>query len=520
MNMVPPISIHKKFSRGCELVISYQFRDKNRVSKLKRSFVEERGGVCQRVKSALTACGSCSSLVELTINQARLRITDIEELVRFLRRHSRFMSLTFKTCLLERMDAILPLFRLLAKSQESQLQTISFIAVEVLEEDQDMSRHNSVPLTTHSCMVRPFLKLDIDVPAMSKLTLQNVDLSGASDGRLLANFFERNNHTKSLEMYQSMLGPQGSEELSKAMVGSASAGLKELNLRYCSLDDFNGVPLLVRQVGSSTSSITKLGLYRNRSAPAIILQLLGTVLRETRSLQELILSDSPFLFGLASASTATNRANHDNTNDENNAEHETSVLDLFLQQLGLNETLRSLNIVCCGLTSSMIAPIIRALENKSQFTSLRLRGSRLEEEGLDQLVTSLPKLSCLQSLEIFCSADRLQSSTVEAFSTAAQQHDTLVEFEGSGWLDSKHDALLQHICLRNDLLSKSRSLLLLPDDSTPVSLWPHALSKLFHAEPTKIHDRSCKGDDDERDCGHTAAFAVLQGIQSLLVKQK
>mmetsp|Transcript_406 Transcript_406/g.1118 ORF Transcript_406/g.1118 Transcript_406/m.1118 type:complete len:538 (+) Transcript_406:243-1856(+) len=514
-----------------ELIVSYQVRDRNRVLKLQRAIGQR--GVSRRVNAALTA-GSCHHIQggasnkrcslenDLVISQARLRKVDFEALSQFLARHLHFETISFQAVLLERIDAMFPLLEFLSNQHDCQIKMMSFTATEVLDpSDKDGLRSNSGRRNTSNIagsIVRPLLdQFPSHIASIWKLTLRNVDLSGAEDGELLSRFLSKSPDTRALEMYQSILGPQGSRAICPKLIGSF--GLRELYLRYCNLDEINGVSDLVQQVGAPESSVVTLGLYRNRSPPSLILTQLASVLKTTKSLQNLILSDSPFLF--------FSDPNASNVDDD------ASALQNFVKALAKNQTLQSLKIVCCGLRGSLIGPLIQAVEHKMNFTSLRLRGSRLEESGLIQLARSLPKLPKIATLEIFCSGDNLTPESIHEFGCVARQHTQLVEFEGSGWLDHQSQVHLNQICIRNMLLSKSN--VLVKETLVPLGLWPHALAQTLsnsHCQqpgggkvevdhhlqrPNRHNTYYPYGKGRIPECGLSAAFIMIQAVQGFMV---
>ncbi|KAL7577060.1 hypothetical protein ACA910_006800 [Epithemia clementina (nom. ined.)] len=626
-----------------ELIISYQFRETNSVLKLKSDIINAKNirsaasyslsGVSRRVSSilesaTLSAIFSIRALNavggELVISRARLTRADFVAIVKFLnsseqqqqqqRRRDPIHSLIFKSCLLERMDAIAPLLQYL-KKDTCLVQSICFTGVEVLvepecrendnvQQQQRMTTVSATIPTAYSCMVRPFLQQFPFLPsssssskgratpsesnniALHKLTLQNVNLCGEDDGRLLAQFLAKSPTTHSLEMYQSVLGPQGSLQLCQAMTqdqwnaettpsttsasspafsssllnspqpehphniintGNTRGGMiNELVLRYCNLDDITVVSELVRQVANPASTITKLELHRNRSAASVILPLLSQALQHSRSLQHLILSDSPSLLLLDHDSRA-NVHHHHNTILVDDATQ--SVYSGFLQALGANKSLVSLQIDRCGLQSPFMGPLIQALESKADTMALlHLSCTSLGEAGLRILAQTLPLLHKLQSLRILCSA----GDNVGTMNRRVLQHDltheamlrqtTLTDFVGSGWLDSYHERQMQDAIARNLLLQKARSLLSFMNvcstktnsDSSidhyqndmsanrhdpslenriALGLWPHVLAHLLQRQndtlqidegEAQLLSSSC--------CGQPAALLILQSI--------
>ena len=647
-----------------ELIVSYQFRETNRVLKLQRDATlhshsehmnshhqnHNGGGVSRRVNSILLSATSPTTH-ELTIARARLIQSDFNAMVRFLsseqqqRRHPRpIQSIVFQSCLLERIDAIVPLLQFWSK-ETCHLESICFTGVEVLMEQDDEKKDEneedgnkyvvaSAAATSHvyhrspqhattsstptiapphySCMVRPLLQ---QFPfacrsgsiAVHKLTLQNVDLCGQEDGRLLAEFFAKNPQTRSLEMYQSVLGPHGSHQLCQAMIQSpttAAAGtaessylnastgdigqhqgphhhnnndegelqelphdpvavgggmIQDLFLRYCSLDELTGVPELVRQVAHPSSTSVRLGLHRNRSPPSVILPLLSHALTHSTSLQHLILSDSPSLFMLnyddSTRTLSSSSLRHSYLRGENAAatsHYQQLVKQNFIQALQSNRTLVSLQIDSCGIPSTLMGPLIQALESKaSTLTHVSLSSSRMSESALRQLNQTLPLLENLQSLHLKSSA---VDGVMGVLSTAAlrelthqvlQRQTSLIDFVGSsGWLDPFHAKLLQNITSRNIWLQKARALLQLSSSSLsssglmddnnalwstktttrttttigpvpqiPLGLWPDVLARMLQTPE--------RGDDESHDVpryisstgpGLSAGLTILQSM--------
>ena len=538
--------------------------------------------VSRRISSILSSAAACRTMQELVISRTRLAQTDMSAIVRFLaseqqqQRRQPVHTLTFKSCLLERMDVIVPLMKFLNKAETCHLYSICFTGVEVLKEEKspDNTENNdkqyaSFP-TAYSCTVRPFLKqfpFSLDEPvALHKLTLQNVDLSGSADGALLAEFFAKSPLTNTLEMYQSILGPLGSRELCNAMTKIPETSLstppasqcslegrgriEHLLLRYCSLDDDTGVADLVRHVGRRESSILSLGLHRNRSPPSDILPLLAEALQRSQALKHLSLRDSPFLF-LVDDESAIDIINNGRSMIRND----------FIQALETNRSLESLEIDRCGLPSSFVASLLQALESKAdRLRDLRVSTARLGESGVRQLIHTLPLLHELESVSIVCSVGenigvsnqarsginddlfRLGQLLNEFCNVAMQYQTSLTEFNGSGWLASVHKQRMISLTTRNVLLQRAQGLLsrttihaancskneesVVSSCSIPLGLWPHALSRILQKtyitgsdeEETHFNDRDKESSLHSASfSGATAAHTILQSIITTII---